>query len=90
MVSSLSYDEDMPQQIKTRKSKSKSKSVLLTLMLLMSTTIALAYQSTGLCDGADGGPDGCPLDTWVWPLTAIAVILVVTHLKKKQRQISDQ
>ena len=90
MVSSLNYDEDMPQQFKTWKNKVKIKSVLLTLMLLMSTTIALAYQGTGLCDGVDGGPDGCPLDTWVWPLTAIAAIFAVTHLKKKQKQISDQ
>lgn len=79
----------MPQMIKTRKNKNKGKRVLLTLMLLMSTTIALAYQGTGLCDGVDGGPDGCPLDTWVWPLTTIAAIFAVIHLKKKQRQILD-
>jgi hypothetical protein len=80
----------MPKQIKTRKNKSKIKSVLLTLMLFMSTTLVLADPGSGLCDGVDGGPDGCPLDTWVWPLTAIAAIFAVIHLKKKQRQISDQ
>jgi hypothetical protein len=91
MVSSLNYDEYMPQQFKTRKNnKTKIKSVLLAVMLLLSTTIVLADPGSGLCDGVDGGPDGCPLDTWVWPLTAIAAIFAVTHLKKKQRQISDR
>ncbi|WP_426667683.1 hypothetical protein ACPPVU_16795 [Mucilaginibacter sp. McL0603] len=77
-----------PRQIKTMRNKSKS--VLLTLMLLMSTTVVLADPGTGLCDGVDGGPDNCPLDTWVWALIAIVTIFAVTHLKRKRRQISDQ
>jgi hypothetical protein len=90
MASSLNYDEYMPQQFKTRtNNKTKIKGVLLAVMLL-STTVALADPGSGLCDGVDGGPDGCSLDTWVWALTAIAAIFAVTHLKKKQRQISDQ
>lgn len=87
MVSSLNRDENMPQQFKTRKNKSK---IVLTVMLLLSTTIALADPGSGLCDGVNGGPDGCPLDIWVWALTAIAVVFAVNHLKKKQRQVTDQ
>jgi hypothetical protein len=78
----------MPTADKTLTNKSKS--VLLTLMLLMSTTVVLADPGTGLCDGADGGPDNCPLDTWVWALAVILAIFAVAHLiKRKQRQISD-
>jgi hypothetical protein len=94
MVSSLNYDEDMLQQFKTRKNnRTKIKGVLLAIMLLLSTTIVLADPGagdTGLCDGVNGGPDGCPLDTWVWALTVIAIIFAVSHLKKKQRQIADK
>lgn len=41
----------------------------------------------GLCDGNDGGPDGCPLDTWVIVLVVIAVIFTAIHLHRKQKSL---
>ena len=86
MVSSLNNNKDTPQHIKTK----KIKNVWLTLMLSLPATVALADPGTGLCDGLDGGPDNCPLDTWVWALAAIVAIFSVTHLiKRKQKRITE-
>ncbi|MEN0052720.1 MAG: hypothetical protein AAGC65_03590 [Mucilaginibacter sp.] len=41
----------------------------------------------GLCDGNDGGPDGCPLDTWVIILVLIALAFTFFHLRKKQKSL---
>lgn len=77
----------MPQHIKTK----KIKNVWLTLMLSLSATVASADPGTGLCDGLDGGPDNCPLDTWIWAFAVIMSIVAVTHLiKRKQRQVTGR
>jgi hypothetical protein len=40
-----------------------------------------------LCGGIDGGPDNCPLDTWVIGLVVIAVIFTAVHLHRKQKSL---
>jgi hypothetical protein len=41
----------------------------------------------GPCDGDNGGPDGCPLDTWVIILILIALVFTTSHLYKKQKSL---
>jgi hypothetical protein len=41
----------------------------------------------GYCDGVDGGPDECPLDTWVIILVIAAVIFTAIHLQRKQKSL---
>ena len=72
-----------PQQNKIMSNKSKS--VLLTLMLLMSTTVVSADPGSGLCDGVDGGPDNCPLDTWVIVLVIFASAFAAFTLFRRKK-----
>jgi len=51
------------------------------------TSNSFAQPGGGLCDGNDGGPDGCPLDTWVIVLVVIAVIFAVTHLYRQKKSL---
>ncbi|WPU96582.1 hypothetical protein SNE25_13745 [Mucilaginibacter sabulilitoris] len=60
---------------------------LLGICLLLLSTNCFADPGDGLCDGNDGGPDGCPLDTWVIVLVVIAVIFTAIHLHRKQKSL---
>lgn len=60
---------------------------MLLLINLATVTACFADPGDGLCDGDDGGPDGCPLDTWVWVLLIAAVIFAVIQLRNKKTAI---
>ena len=57
------------------------------LLLLSSNCFAQSDPGGGLCDGNDGGPDGCPLDTWVIVLVVMAVIFAVSHLSQQKKSL---
>lgn len=64
--------------------KSKWKYVLAIIAInLLAVSGSFADPGDGLCDGNDGGPDGCPLDTWVWILILVAMLFTVRHLGRK-------
>jgi hypothetical protein len=71
--------------------KNKYKFLLGVCVYLLITTNCFAQgipvDGGGLCDGNDGGPDGCPLDTWVIVLVIIAVIFTALHLQRKQKSL---
>ncbi|WPV02093.1 hypothetical protein SNE26_09925 [Mucilaginibacter sp. cycad4] len=52
---------------------------------LLAVSVSFADPGDGLCDGNDGGPDGCPLDTWVWGLILVAMLFTVRHLGRKNK-----
>ncbi|MGF7038716.1 hypothetical protein [Mucilaginibacter lappiensis] len=56
-------------------------------LLITANCFAQTDPGGGLCDGNDGGPDGCPLDTWVIVLVIIAVIFTALHLQRKQKSL---
>lgn len=61
---------------------SKWKTVLAIIIInLLAVSLSFADPGDGLCDGNDGGPDGCPLDTWVWILILVALFFTVRHLR---------
>ncbi|WP_183560210.1 hypothetical protein [Mucilaginibacter sp. SP1R1] len=63
-------------------------SVCLCLLITATTCFAVpGNPGDGLCDGEDGGPDGCPLDTWVIALVIIAFIFTILHLRRKQKSL---
>jgi hypothetical protein len=65
---------------------SKWKTILaITIINLLMVSSSFADPGDGLCDGNDGGPDGCPLDTWVWVLILVAVFFTVRHLGWKNK-----
>jgi hypothetical protein len=66
--------------------KNKYKFLLGVCLYLLLTTNCFADPDP-LCDGNDGGPDGCPLDTWVIVLVIIAVIFTTLHLHRKQKSL---
>lgn len=53
---------------------------MLLLINLATVSACFADPGDGLCDGNDGGPDGCPLDTWVWVLVVVVVVLAVLKM----------
>lgn len=57
------------------------------LLLITSNSFAQSNPGGGLCDGNDGGPDGCPLDTWVIVLVVMAVIFTVSHLYRQKKSL---
>lgn len=62
--------------------KSKWKTILAIIIInLLTVSWSFADPGDGLCDGNDGGPDGCPLDTWVWILILVALFFTVRHLR---------
>jgi hypothetical protein len=70
--------------------KSKYKFLLGVCLYLLITTNCFADPGDPgdpLCDGNNGGPDGCPLDTWVIALVIIAVIFTAIHLQRKQKSL---
>jgi hypothetical protein len=67
--------------------KGKYKFLLGVCLYLLVATNCFADPGDGLCDGNDGGPDGCPLDTWVIILVIIAVIFTALHLHRKQKSL---
>ena len=70
--------------------KSKYKFLLGVCVYLLVATNCFADPGDpgdGFCDGVNGGPDGCPLDTWVIALVIIALIFTVLHLRKKQKSL---
>ena len=68
--------------------KNKYKFLLGVGLCLLITTNCLADPPTGSpCDNDQGGPDGCPLDTWVIVLLIIAVIFTAIHLHRKQKSL---
>lgn len=67
--------------------KNSCKFLLVLFIYLLSTITCFADPGDGLCDGNDGGPDGCPLDTWVFVLALIALVFTVIHLHKKQKSL---
>jgi len=61
---------------------SKWKTILAIIIInLLTVSWSFADPGDGLCDGNDGGPDGCPLDTWVWALMLVALFFTVRHLR---------
>lgn len=63
---------------------SKWKTILVIIAInLLTVSWSFADPGDGLCDGNDGGPDGCPLDTWVWALILVALLFTVRHLSRK-------
>ena len=67
--------------------KSKCKFLLGVCIYLLFATNCFADPGDGLCDGNDGGPDGCPLDTWVIVLAVIAVTFAAIRLHRKQKSL---
>ena len=67
--------------------KNKYRFLLGVCTFLLLTTNCFADPGSGLCDGNEGGPDGCPLDTWVIVLVAIVGIFAAIHLHRKQRSL---
>lgn len=65
------------------------KVITVTVFFLFSIATAFAQQvpCSGDPDDEDYDPNGCPLDTWVLLLVAIALILTVIHLHRKQKAI---
>ncbi|SCW48439.1 hypothetical protein SAMN03159284_01209 [Mucilaginibacter sp. NFR10] len=62
--------------------KSKWKTILAIIIInLLTVSWSFGDPGDGLCDGNDGGPDGCPLDTWVWILILVALFFTVRHLR---------
>lgn len=65
---------------------SKWKTILAIIIInLLMVSWSFADPGDGLCDGNDGGPDGCPLDTWVWLLILVAILFTVRHLGWKNK-----
>jgi phosphatidylglycerophosphate synthase len=65
---------------------SKWKTILAIIIInLLTVSWSFADPGDGLCDGNDGGPDGCPLDTWVWVLIFVAALFTVRHLSRKNK-----
>jgi hypothetical protein len=64
--------------------KSNLKYLLVLFLTLMISNTVLADPGDGLCDGEDGGPDNCPLDTWVIVLVVVACLFGMYQLHKKQ------
>jgi len=65
---------------------SKWKSIIaFTIINLLTVSLTFADPGDGLCDGNDGGPDGCPLDTWVWVLMIVAVVFTARHLIRQNK-----
>ncbi|WP_091206432.1 hypothetical protein [Mucilaginibacter gossypiicola] len=61
---------------------SKWKTILAIIIInLLTVSWSFADPGDGLCDGNDGGPDGCPLDTWVWALMLVALFFTVRRLR---------
>lgn len=64
------------------------KRITLILVFLIAGTVPLFAQLLGdpglPCDGADID-GGCPLDTWIIILAAVALILTTLYLYRKQR-----
>jgi hypothetical protein len=67
--------------------KNKYKFLLGLGVYLLITTNCLADPGDGNCDDNNGGPDGCPLDTWVIILVIIAVTFTAMHLYRKQKSL---
>lgn len=67
--------------------KNRYKFLLSVCFYILLATNCFADPGDGLCDGNDGGPDGCPLDTWVIVLAIIAVIFAAIHLHRKQKSL---
>ncbi|UOE52800.1 hypothetical protein MTO98_17160 [Mucilaginibacter sp. SMC90] len=65
---------------------SKWKTILaIAVFNLLTISMSFADPGDGLCDGNDGGPDGCPLDTWVWVLMLVALLFTIRHLSRKNK-----
>lgn len=65
---------------------SKWRTILAIIIInLFTVSLSFADPGDGLCDGNDGGPDGCPLDTWVWVLIFVAAMFTVRHLNRKNK-----
>jgi phosphatidylglycerophosphate synthase len=65
---------------------SKWKTILTIIIInLLTVSRSFADPGDGLCDGNDGGPDGCPLDTWVWALILVAALFTIRHLSRKNK-----
>jgi hypothetical protein len=65
------------------------KVITVTVIFLFSIATAFAQQvpCSGDPDDEDYDPNGCPLDTWVLLLVAIALILTVIHLHRKRKAV---
>jgi len=65
---------------------SKWKTILaIAIINLLTVSLCFADPGDGLCDGNDGGPDGCPLDTWVWVLMIVTVLFTARHLIRQNK-----
>ncbi len=57
------------------------------LLSITSNCFAQSNPGGGLCDGNDGGPDGCPLDTWVIVLVVAATVFAAVHLYRQKKSL---
>ncbi|MBB6108874.1 hypothetical protein [Mucilaginibacter lappiensis] len=57
------------------------------LLLITSNCFAQSNPGGGFCDGSDGGPDGCPLDTWVIILVVAAAVFAAVHLYRQKKSL---
>lgn len=81
------------KMLKCRKGISNSIYKIVSLIVLLGSIISLP--SITFAQGGDlpcGGDDPttsnpCPIDTWIWVLVVVAVILGATHLQRKQKQL---
>ncbi|MDB5147063.1 MAG: hypothetical protein JWQ57_1083 [Mucilaginibacter sp.] len=70
---------------------SKWRTILAIVIInLLMVSWSFADPGDGLCDGNDGGPDGCPLDTWVWALILVALFFTARHLSRKGKLSTDR
>jgi len=64
---------------------------VITVVVIFLFSIATAFAQQVPCSGdpddEDYDPNGCPLDTWVLLLVAVALILTVIHLHRKRKAV---
>jgi hypothetical protein len=63
----------------------KSKLSLITILLLLLNVSGFAQVTNPGNGDCGGGPDPCPLDTWVVVLVAGALLFTTIHLYRKQK-----
>lgn len=64
------------------------KVIAVIVLLLFSIATAFAQvPCSGDPDDDDYDPNGCPLDTWVILLVAVALILTVIHLHRQRKAV---